>query len=125
MATARSHLAAAPSIPASSIFQPWDMNAPNTIASVMDGHATRRGPAVRIPRRRWEPRAFRRLTAAPGDGPTELDVTTVLPAVTADRPEAEALVFRDRRLTRRDVDERTDRLAHLLRGAGLGCHAER
>jgi acyl-CoA synthetase (AMP-forming)/AMP-acid ligase II len=65
------------------------------------------------------------MTAAPGDGPTQLDVTTVLAAVTADRPEAEALVFRDRRLTRRDVDERTDRLAHHLRGAGLGCHAER
>jgi len=40
-------------------------------------------------------------------------------------PEREALVFRDRRLTWRDVTDRTRRLADLLRSSGLGCHTER
>ncbi len=40
-------------------------------------------------------------------------------------PEREAIVFRDRRLSWRDLTDRTRRLADLLRGHGLGCHTER
>ncbi len=65
------------------------------------------------------------MTAVPGDGPTQLDLTTVLGAITAARPDADALVFRSWRLTRADVDERTNRLANHLMADGLGCHAER
>src|SRR5581483_9969957 len=44
----------------------------------------------------------------------------------ADRiPDREMITFRDRRLTWRDVQSRTRRLAHLLRDAGLGCRRER
>ena len=46
-------------------------------------------------------------------------------AIAATRPDAECLVFRDRRLTWADVTERTRRLANHLIGAGLGCHTER
>jgi fatty-acyl-CoA synthase len=55
----------------------------------------------------------------------ELDVCTVLDAIAADRPDADALVHRDRRLTRGDVAERTNRLANHLTARGLGCHTER
>jgi 3-oxocholest-4-en-26-oate---CoA ligase len=40
-------------------------------------------------------------------------------------PDREMIVFRDRRLTWRDVQRRTRRLANLLRDAGLGCRRER
>ncbi len=53
------------------------------------------------------------------------DLCTVLDAIAADRPDAEAIVHRDRRLTRAEVAERTNRLANHLAGRGLGCHTER
>ncbi len=40
-------------------------------------------------------------------------------------PDRECIVFRDRRLTWRDVTERTRRLADVFRSHGLGCHHER
>jgi len=40
-------------------------------------------------------------------------------------PEREAIVFRDRRLSWRELTDRSRRLADLLRGHGLGCHTER
>ncbi len=40
-------------------------------------------------------------------------------------PERECIVFRDRRLSWREVQDRTRRLANLLRSHGLGCHRER
>ena len=46
-------------------------------------------------------------------------------AIAASRPDAECLVFRDRRLTWADVTERTRRLANYLIAAGLGVHTER
>jgi acyl-CoA synthetase (AMP-forming)/AMP-acid ligase II len=46
-------------------------------------------------------------------------------AIAATRPDAECLVFRDRRFTWADVTERTRRLANHLIGEGLGCHVER
>lgn len=56
---------------------------------------------------------------------TEIPLATVHEAIAASRPEAECLVFRDRRLTWAEVTERTRRLANHLVGAGLGCHTER
>ena len=46
-------------------------------------------------------------------------------AIAAAVPERECLVFRDRRLSWADVNDRTRRLGDVLRGAGLGCHRER
>jgi len=66
------------------------------------------------------------LTAAgstPPDG--EIALAEVHEAIAATRPDAECLVFRDRRLSWADVTERTRRLANHLHGAGLGCHTER
>jgi len=40
-------------------------------------------------------------------------------------PEREAIVFRDRRISWRELTDRTRRLADLLLGHGLGCHRER
>lgn len=40
-------------------------------------------------------------------------------------PEREAIVFRDRRFSWRDITDRTRRLADLMRSHGLGCHTER
>jgi 3-oxocholest-4-en-26-oate---CoA ligase len=46
-------------------------------------------------------------------------------AIAAAVPERECLVFRDRRLSWAEVNDRTRRLGDVLRGAGLGCHRER
>jgi fatty-acyl-CoA synthase len=46
-------------------------------------------------------------------------------AIAAAIPERECLVFRDRRLTWAQVTDRTRRLAHVLREAGLGCRVPR
>jgi len=40
-------------------------------------------------------------------------------------PDRECLVFRDRRITWREMTDRTRRLASVLKTAGLGCHTER
>ncbi len=40
-------------------------------------------------------------------------------------PDRECLVFRDRRLTWKQMTDRTRRLAAVLEAAGLGCHTER
>jgi fatty-acyl-CoA synthase len=40
-------------------------------------------------------------------------------------PDREAIVTPTRRFTWRDLQLRSRRLAHLLHGAGLGCHRER
>ena len=55
----------------------------------------------------------------------EFSVAEVHEAIAAARPDAECLVFRDRRLTWAEVTERTRRLANHLIGAGLGVHTER
>ncbi len=55
----------------------------------------------------------------------EFSVAEVHEAIAASRPDAECLVFRDRRLTWAEVTERTRRLANFLLGAGLGLHTER
>jgi 3-oxocholest-4-en-26-oate---CoA ligase len=55
----------------------------------------------------------------------EFSVAEVHEAIAASRPDAECLVFRDRRLTWAEVTERTRRLANFLIDAGLGVHTER
>ncbi len=56
---------------------------------------------------------------------TELALATVLEAIGRSRPDEECLVFRDRRFTWADLEERTRRLANHLLSEGLGCHTER
>ena len=46
-------------------------------------------------------------------------------AIAARTPDREAIVFRDRRFSWREITDRTRRLADLMRGHGLGCHTER
>jgi len=55
----------------------------------------------------------------------EFSVAEIHEAIAATRPDAECLVFRDRRFTWRDVTDRTRRLANHLIGAGLGVTTER
>ncbi len=55
----------------------------------------------------------------------ELSLAEVLEAIGRTRPDEECLVFRDRRLTWSQIEDRTRRLANHLLGAGLGCHTER
>jgi 3-oxocholest-4-en-26-oate---CoA ligase len=64
------------------------------------------------------------MTEEPGGG-RQPDLSTVLDGIAALRPDAECLVFRDRRVTWADVVADTNRLANHLVAAGLGCHTER
>lgn len=57
--------------------------------------------------------------------PAQLSVAEVHEAIAASRPDELCLVFRDRRLTWREVTERTRRFANHLLANGIGCHAER
>jgi acyl-CoA synthetase (AMP-forming)/AMP-acid ligase II len=54
-----------------------------------------------------------------------LNLATFHEAIAEAIPERECLVFRDRRLTWREITDRTRRLAAVLRAHGLGCHRER
>ncbi len=54
-----------------------------------------------------------------------LNLAAIHEAIAAVVPDRECLVFRDRRLSWAEVTDRTRRLAHALRGAGLGCRRER
>src|SRR5262245_14097034 len=53
----------------------------------------------------------------------EFNLAEVHEAIAEAIPDRECIVFRDRRLTWRDVTERTRRLANVLAGAGLGARA--
>jgi fatty-acyl-CoA synthase len=55
----------------------------------------------------------------------QFSVAEVHETIAATRPDEVCLVFRDRRLTWRDVTDRTRRLANHLLANGLGCHVER
>lgn len=46
-------------------------------------------------------------------------------AIAASRPDAECIIFRDKRLTWSEVTNRTRRLANYLAAQGLGCRTER
>src|SRR5439155_23795522 len=54
----------------------------------------------------------------------EFNLAQVHEAIAEAIPDRECIVFRDRRLTWRDVTERTRRLANVLAGAGLGARPE-
>lgn len=54
-----------------------------------------------------------------------LNIAALHEAIAEAVPERECLVFRDRRLRWADVQDRSRRLADVLRQAGLGCHRER
>jgi fatty-acyl-CoA synthase len=54
-----------------------------------------------------------------------LNLAAIHEAIAAEVPDRECIVFRDRRLSWRQVTDRSRRLASVLRGAGLGCHTER
>ena len=56
---------------------------------------------------------------------SEPSLAAVHEAIGRVRPDAECLVFRDRRLTWAQVEDRTRRLANHLIAAGHGCHTER
>lgn len=70
-----------------------------------------------------------RVTSAPSDGVgseiSELSLAEIHEAIGQTRPDQECLVFRDRRFTWSQIEERTRRLANHLLDAGLGCHTER
>ena len=70
-----------------------------------------------------------RVTSAPSDGVgseiSELSLAEIHEAIGQTQPDQECLVFRDRRFTWSQIEERTRRLANHLLDAGLGCHTER
>jgi fatty-acyl-CoA synthase len=53
------------------------------------------------------------------------NLASIHEAIAERAPERECLIFRDRRLDWAGVTDRTRRLADVLRGHGLGCHADR
>ncbi|HEX7034642.1 MAG TPA: acyl-CoA synthetase [Pseudomonadales bacterium] len=55
----------------------------------------------------------------------ELSIAEVHEALAEALPEREALVFRDRRFTFAEWNDRTRRFGNYLRGLGLGCHTDR
>ena len=55
----------------------------------------------------------------------EFNLAEISEAIAAAIPERECIVFRDRRFTWAQFNERTRRLGNYLRGRGLGCHQER
>ncbi|MEY4366181.1 MAG: hypothetical protein RLZZ305_1525 [Actinomycetota bacterium] len=62
------------------------------------------------------------MTAYP---PATIGMAEIHEAIAATRPDAECLVFRDKRFTWSQVTDRTRRLANHLASAGLGCTTER
>jgi 3-oxocholest-4-en-26-oate---CoA ligase len=55
----------------------------------------------------------------------EVNIAEAQEAVGAAIPEREAIVFRDRRFTYAQWNERTRRLGNYLNALGLGCHTPR
>ena len=55
----------------------------------------------------------------------EFNLADVFETVAATVPDTEAIVWRDLRLTYGELDQRANRLANVLAGAGLGAHSER
>jgi 3-oxocholest-4-en-26-oate---CoA ligase len=55
----------------------------------------------------------------------DFNLADVFESVAAAVPDREAIVWRDLRLTYRQLDDRSNRLAHVLSAAGLGAHRDR
>ncbi|MBI4883886.1 MAG: acyl-CoA synthetase [Actinobacteria bacterium] len=64
------------------------------------------------------------MSAAESDD-RQFSVAEIHEAIAATRPDETCLVYRDRRLTWREITDRTRRLANHLIATGLGCHRER
>ena len=56
---------------------------------------------------------------------TNFNLAEISEAIAAAIPDRECIVFRDRRYTWAQFNERTRRLGNYLHGRGLGCHRER
>jgi len=56
---------------------------------------------------------------------TAFNLAELSEAIAASIPERECLIFRERRFTWAQMNERTRRLGNYLAGRGLGCHRER
>jgi len=54
-----------------------------------------------------------------------LNLAAIHEAIAAAVPERDCVIFRDRRLSWAAVNDRTRRLAAVLRAHGLGCRRER
>lgn len=57
--------------------------------------------------------------------PATISYAELHEAIAATRPDAECLIFRDKRFTWQDITDRTRQLANYLASQGLGCHTER
>lgn len=55
----------------------------------------------------------------------DFNLATINEAIAEAIPDREAIVFRERRLSYRELTRRTRRLANLFRDYGLGCHTSR
>jgi len=62
------------------------------------------------------------MTAFP---PATISYPELHEAIAATRPDAECIIFRDKRLSWQDVTNRTRQFANYLASQGLGCHTER
>jgi len=58
------------------------------------------------------------------NGPTELELVAVVDAIAEHWPDRECIVWRDRRIVWRELDDRTRCLASVLRQHGLGVHRD-
>jgi fatty-acyl-CoA synthase len=59
------------------------------------------------------------------DSATSFNLSTLFNAIAQAIPDQTFLIWRDKRLTYRDVNSRVDGIAHYLRSLGLGCQIER
>lgn len=57
--------------------------------------------------------------------PAEIGIAEIHEAIAARQPDAECLIFRDKRFTWSDITRRTRQLANFFAAQGLGCHTER
>jgi fatty-acyl-CoA synthase len=59
------------------------------------------------------------------DSATSFNLSTLFNAIAQAIPDQTFLIWRDKRLTYRDVNSRVDGIAHYLGSLGLGCQIER
>src|ERR1700744_5489553 len=59
------------------------------------------------------------------DSATSFNLSALFNAIAQAIPDQTVLIWREKRLTYRDVNSRVDGIAHYLRSLGLGCRIER
>ena len=57
--------------------------------------------------------------------PATIGIAEIHEAIAAKQPDAECLIFRDKRFTWSEITDRTRRLANFFADQGLGCQVER